>query len=216
MDFYVCMMMKFTLWNPSIRRKLTLPHHPFMRNYSSQESSDVSIGFGFHQVTNDYKIVRISFYTFKRVAPESCVYSINTGTWHAVASPTTPLSSVQCSACFFEALRSEGEIRKVLLLTTNGDLVFRTELEGSKVYNPTTGVRSRLVKFRDYSHHLEIKTYVESLVLLNKGTVCNGDQPSWLRPQKREIFGSRKASPSFVYEFEEKLSTSDEFSSITE
>ncbi|KVH93642.1 F-box associated domain, type 1 [Cynara cardunculus var. scolymus] len=254
------------LWNPSIRHQLTLPPHPYTRNYSPQ-SPRVALGFGFDPVTDDYKIVRISYYTFKRVEPTSMVYTINTGTWRVIASPTTRLSNVQCSACFvngalhwivteqdnkdhcyimsfglstevfgrvllpepgsearelttikdslavitgechnpriwvmrednnvaswsmffnLEALPGEGGIHRVLLLTTNRDLVFLIYCEGYKVYNPATGVLSRLVKFNAGSYQLEVETYAESLVLLNKGTACNGNQPPWLQSKKRK------------------------------
>lgn len=43
-----------SLWNPSIRRKRTLPANPF-------EEPRVAIGFGFDPISNDYKIGGISY-----------------------------------------------------------------------------------------------------------------------------------------------------------
>ncbi|KAJ9557968.1 hypothetical protein OSB04_012582 [Centaurea solstitialis] len=91
---------QITLWNPSIRRTLTLPdHHSSLRNCSSN-GCQAAIGFGFDQVTDDYKIVKITYATYRRdLVPESSIYTINTGVWRAIAFPDTPLNNVS-HACF--------------------------------------------------------------------------------------------------------------------
>ncbi|KAL7602619.1 putative F-box protein At3g16210 [Lactuca sativa] len=76
-----------SLWNPSIRRKLTLPDCPH-RSFSR-----VHTGFGFDPITNDYKIVSIH-------NRSSFVYAMKTGTWCAVASPTPLFHEVLSNACF--------------------------------------------------------------------------------------------------------------------
>lgn len=234
-----------TLWNPSIRRKLTVPSHQHSFR-DSFESSSV-YGFGFDPTTEDYKIVRIS----NSRSRKSLVYTIKTGLWCAITSPITTYSEVKSWACFvngalywvvgnirhsyiltfhmstqifgrislpkpgwettqlamingslaviscegdnsriwvrkkYDTITSwslflksngfpyEGRIERVLQMTTNGDLLFYTSREGYKVYNPTTGERSRLVKFEAYSKIVDIKTYVESFELLNIGTAWN-------------------------------------------
>ncbi|KAI3790408.1 hypothetical protein L2E82_03418 [Cichorium intybus] len=79
---------RITLWNPSIRHKLTLPDCP--QRYSSR----VVTGFGFDPITNNYKIVSISH-------PYSYIYSMKTGTWCAITSTPTPLfSNVLPNPCF--------------------------------------------------------------------------------------------------------------------
>ncbi|KAI3715077.1 hypothetical protein L6452_22044 [Arctium lappa] len=248
---------KITLWNPSIRRKLTLPHHRSLRDYSSS-GLQVAIGFGFDPITDDYKIVKISYATYGRDEPESSIYTINTGIWRTIAFPTTLLINVSL-ACFVNGalhwlvteqgnighcyiisfnlskevfdtiplpepswestqltiikgylavianeghnswiwLRKEynnvaswsrdlklntgpyeGKISKVLQLTTNGDLLLTTQCEGYIFYNHTKGVRSKLASVKGLSIILDIVTYVENLVLLNRGTICNVNQPS--------------------------------------
>lgn len=245
---------KITLWNPSIRRRLALPHHPSLNNISV--GSTATVGIGFDPITDDYKIVVIPYSTYNGAAHKSLVYTINTGTWRAIASPATPFYYVKSRACFINgalhwvvmrypidkqnghcyimsfdvstevfgsrllpgpptgatrdltiingslamfsseghncriwvsreynnytswsmvfnlvALPCEGAVQIVfLLLTTNGDIVIKTECEGYKVYNPATGVRSTLVEFEDGSDHVDMVMYVESLALLNIGT----------------------------------------------
>lgn len=242
---------KITLWNPSIRRKLALPHHPSLKNFSV--GSSATVGFGFDPVTDDYKILTIPYSVYNGPAQKSLVYTINTGVWRAIASPTTPFYYAKSRACFvngalhwvvmghpmdsinescyimsfdesteafgrillpepswetkeltiingslamfssdghncriwvrreynnvaswsmvfkLESLPYEG-LQIVFVLTTNGYIVINTEGEGYKVYNPATGVRSRLVEFEAGSDHVDMVTYVESLGLLNIGT----------------------------------------------
>ncbi|KAI3715068.1 hypothetical protein L6452_22034 [Arctium lappa] len=251
---------KITLWNPSIRRRLALPDHPSLRNFFV--GSSTAVGFGFDPITDDYKIVVIPYSTYNGAAQKSLVYTINTGTWRAIASPATPFYYVKSHACFINgalhwvvmrypmnslnghcyimsfdvstevfgslllpgptwetrgltiingslamftnesrncriwmsreyhnfaswstvfklvALPCEGAVQIVFVPTTNGYIVIHTECEGYKVYNPTTGVRSRLVEFEVGSDHVDMVTYVESLALLNIGTAYKWNQPS--------------------------------------
>ncbi|KAI3746244.1 hypothetical protein L6452_08668 [Arctium lappa] len=243
-----------TLWNPSIRRKLTVPSHQYYFQ-DSFEGFNV-YGFGFDPTTEDYKIVWISNLRSRK----SLVYTINTGLWCAITSPITTFCEVKSCPCFVNGalhwvvgnnlhsyiltfdlsthifgrislpkpgwettqlaiingslavisckvdnswiwvrkkydtvtswsffLKSdgypyEGIIERVLQMTTNGDFVFYTSHEGYKVYNPTTGERSRLVKYKAHSENVDfkarseivdVKTYVESFELLNTGTAWN-------------------------------------------
>ncbi|KAL7593415.1 hypothetical protein Lser_V15G35179 [Lactuca serriola] len=66
-----------TLWNPSIRRKVRVPECP-----RSSELALGGIGFGFDPISDDYKIVWISY-----EKDTSFVYAVKTGTWCEVASP---------------------------------------------------------------------------------------------------------------------------------
>ena len=74
------------LWNPSIRRKLTIPDHP-----SFGEQDLMSVGFGFDSVTDDYKIVIICYSididSGNGTAEKSFVYSIKTSVWSSIAFP---------------------------------------------------------------------------------------------------------------------------------
>lgn len=68
------------LWNPSIRRKLNVPSHPF---------GCVALGFGFDAITDDYKIVSIPLCKYSGVAKFSFMYSMKTNSWNAIQLPTT-------------------------------------------------------------------------------------------------------------------------------
>ncbi|GKB61087.1 putative F-box protein [Tanacetum coccineum] len=75
----------FWLWNPSIRRKLTIPEYPLREAYIS------ATGFAFDRVTEDYKIVTLSFnHEQNNDIPYSFVYTMKTRTWCQISNPITP------------------------------------------------------------------------------------------------------------------------------
>ncbi|GKB34040.1 F-box/kelch-repeat protein-like protein [Tanacetum coccineum] len=77
------------LWNPSVRRKLTVPDYPCRSRHLG-----VSLGFGFDPITDDYKIVGLCVHT-------SFVYSIKTNSWSEIQVPTTSrFSQVNTYGCF--------------------------------------------------------------------------------------------------------------------
>ncbi|KAI3497499.1 hypothetical protein L1887_40155 [Cichorium endivia] len=83
-----CKEYSINLWNPSIRRKLTLPDCP--TSPCPQCSCGVRrVGFGFDPVTDDYKIVSLRQATTEE---PSYVYSMKKGVWCEIAS-STPLNS---------------------------------------------------------------------------------------------------------------------------
>ncbi|CAH1449954.1 unnamed protein product [Lactuca virosa] len=87
----------FTLCNPSIKRKLNMPEFP----RRSESFSLQGIGFGFDPISDDYKIVRISY-----VKNHSFVYAVKSGTWCEIASPKheNQICSVQHDALFFNGV----------------------------------------------------------------------------------------------------------------
>ncbi|KAJ9558808.1 hypothetical protein OSB04_013422 [Centaurea solstitialis] len=85
-DFSVDMII---LWNPSIRRKLTLPLPMF---YSVDfENSYVVLGFGYDKASDDYKVVSLTYDQFSsNIRPKASVaevYSVKTGIWREVMFP---------------------------------------------------------------------------------------------------------------------------------
>ncbi|GKB34039.1 putative F-box protein [Tanacetum coccineum] len=83
----------FTLWNPSIRRKLTIPSHP---------SGDFTLayGFGFDPLADDYKIVSISF----EGVQTSFLYSMKANVWSHIGPPSTSFYTVKSFACFVNGI----------------------------------------------------------------------------------------------------------------
>nr|XP_043633542.1 F-box/kelch-repeat protein At3g23880-like [Erigeron canadensis] len=81
----------FTLWNPSIRRKLTIP---LPQRYTADTRDLRALGFGVDPITDDYKIVMISY-----SQTDPSVYSMKTNTWSIIDSPTMPLKKVMSRAC---------------------------------------------------------------------------------------------------------------------
>ncbi|KAJ0691891.1 putative F-box domain-containing protein [Helianthus annuus] len=70
------------LWNPSIRRKVTVPFISWVD------------GFGFDPIIDDYKILRIS-------KAGSSVYTVKTRTCRVIASPISLFSSWKSYQCIF-------------------------------------------------------------------------------------------------------------------
>ncbi|XP_023758309.2 putative F-box protein At1g47790 [Lactuca sativa] len=85
------------LWNPSIRRKLTLPDCP------RTCYSEVEIGFGFDPVIDDYKIVCMPVSNGKK-AGRFFVYALKTNIWRRIASHTPLFSSVITKPCLFNGV----------------------------------------------------------------------------------------------------------------
>ncbi|KAM7497945.1 hypothetical protein LguiA_022359 [Lonicera macranthoides] len=79
------------LWNPAIRRKLTLP----LPQYTSGHYVLVH-GFEFDCKANDYKIVRLAYRKVGDifiVSPLVEVYSVKTGAWRGIGAPA-PLNHI--------------------------------------------------------------------------------------------------------------------------
>ncbi|XP_059283117.1 F-box/kelch-repeat protein At3g23880-like [Lycium ferocissimum] len=76
------------LWNPAIRRSITLPNpHVQFGSYKSH----ICLGFGFDQKTHDHKVMRIAYLHDNHGAntvlpPKVEVYSLSTGLWKTVNS----------------------------------------------------------------------------------------------------------------------------------
>lgn len=74
----------FIVFNPSIRKSVTLPK-PSVR-FKTHGGYDASIGFGFDAMTNDYKVVRLVTLLDEHSRLAKCrtvveVYSLATGSW---------------------------------------------------------------------------------------------------------------------------------------
>lgn len=67
------------LWNPSIRKSVTLP-----KPRISEGKFEHVMGFGFDRKTNDYKVVRI-VYLESRKRPEIDVYRLSSGSWEDIS-----------------------------------------------------------------------------------------------------------------------------------
>ncbi|KAI3753737.1 hypothetical protein L2E82_25798 [Cichorium intybus] len=81
---------RLILWNPSIRRKLNVPRCKCPQiPIPEYERLFARFGFGFDPISDDYKIVRVSY-----AEGGSFVYAVKTGTWCEIASPKPPISLV--------------------------------------------------------------------------------------------------------------------------
>ncbi|XP_076928660.1 F-box/kelch-repeat protein At3g06240-like [Bidens hawaiensis] len=83
------------LWNPSTRRKVTVPDPPI---WQGNHCSEFEFVFGFDPIIDDYKILRIT--NGKHYS--SYVYTIKTRTWRAIASSPTADSLASSHHCLFK------------------------------------------------------------------------------------------------------------------
>ncbi|GJT35821.1 F-box/kelch-repeat protein-like protein [Tanacetum coccineum] len=90
-----------SLWNPSIRRILTLPDNPFVR---TSFETIVTVGFGFDPIIDNYKIVKVSIENLPYTTHNFFVYSMKTETWCAIASPSTTFHDVVSRSCFVNGI----------------------------------------------------------------------------------------------------------------
>ncbi|BBH01846.1 F-box and associated interaction domains-containing protein [Prunus dulcis] len=73
----------FFIWNPAIRKLVTLPRPGV--TFRTHGGYDASIGFGFDAMTNDYKVVRFVALQHEDERPTAAeVYSLATGTWRSL------------------------------------------------------------------------------------------------------------------------------------
>ncbi|KAI3753739.1 hypothetical protein L2E82_25800 [Cichorium intybus] len=86
------------LWNPSIRRKLNVPECE-CPEIPVSERSFAMFGFGFDPISDDYKIVRVSY-----AKVGSYVYAVKTGTWCEISSPKPRFSFVASEAFLFNGV----------------------------------------------------------------------------------------------------------------
>ncbi|KAA8524834.1 hypothetical protein F0562_011257 [Nyssa sinensis] len=77
------------IWNPSIRKSVTLPKPGF----KFVPHGACLLGFGFDPLSNDYKVVRIVYqpenYNFK-VPPNVELYTLSSGIWRSISAAAPP------------------------------------------------------------------------------------------------------------------------------
>ncbi|KAM7497687.1 hypothetical protein LguiA_022101 [Lonicera macranthoides] len=73
------------LWNPSIRKFVTVPRPRV--TFDSKRSFDHAVGFGFDAAANDYKIVRLVYVKSNNIKvppPEVELFELSTGSWRSI------------------------------------------------------------------------------------------------------------------------------------
>ncbi|MFS8014772.1 putative F-box domain-containing protein [Helianthus anomalus] len=99
-DPYVGVTAGIILWNPSIRRKVTVHDRPLLSDWGGQLHP---FGFAFDPIIKDYKIVMTTkCNTKKGLVLRTFVYRMKKDAWHEIASPTRDLLSCRESyQCLF-------------------------------------------------------------------------------------------------------------------
>ncbi|KAI3739409.1 hypothetical protein L2E82_29813 [Cichorium intybus] len=74
-------------WNPSIRRKLTLIIPMYLR--SEHQYLDLRFGFGYHKMSDDFKVVRFAYVhgSVSIITPHVQIYKVKTAIWREVVFP---------------------------------------------------------------------------------------------------------------------------------
>ncbi|KAM5578409.1 hypothetical protein ABKV19_008628 [Rosa sericea] len=96
-DDYLTETNTFILWNPSIRKSITIPkpHIPHSQYYTVY-------GFGFDAKRDDYKILQLVYEGHNRGSPEVELYSLNSRSWKSItaASPKHEIARSMWSQVF--------------------------------------------------------------------------------------------------------------------
>lgn len=85
------------IWNPSIRIRKKLPPSRFSDEFTDDRWIVSRLGFGFHESTNDYKVIRLIYFPEGRnftsvdVPPLVEVYSLRTDSWRIVRTEVPPI-----------------------------------------------------------------------------------------------------------------------------
>ncbi|KAI3739404.1 hypothetical protein L2E82_29808 [Cichorium intybus] len=87
------------LWNPSIRRKLTLI--PPMYRRSEIPDLPLRFGFGYHITSDDYKVVRLSHGYLHESITTFQIYTVKTAIWREVVFPNDLPLFVFCKHSVF-------------------------------------------------------------------------------------------------------------------
>lgn len=77
------------LWNPSIRKFVSLPKYNV--TFHSHGPFSHSLGFGFDPVTNDFKVVRVVHPGCDRIPPLVELYTHKTGCWRYISERALPM-----------------------------------------------------------------------------------------------------------------------------
>ncbi|KAM1166125.1 hypothetical protein ACFX2G_025897 [Malus domestica] len=131
-DDYLTETNSFILWNPSIRKFVSLakPHAPTSSCYSI-------CGFGFDSKKNDYKVVKLVYLRQDdqgQACPEIGLYSLNSGSWKTITatSPNYVIAQTFWSQVFVHGAvhwiasrRKENGLRNVILSLDVSDETFK-------------------------------------------------------------------------------------------
>lgn len=85
------------IWNPSIRTHKKLPPSQFSDEFTDERWMVSRLGFGYHESTNDYKVIRLIYFpecrnfTSVDVAPLVEVYSLKTNSWRIIRTEVPPI-----------------------------------------------------------------------------------------------------------------------------
>lgn len=73
------------LWNPSLRKLVTLPKPSIIH----KSCAYCNIGFGIDPITNDYKVIRITYF-FSCTVVEVELFELSTGSWRNINASDFP------------------------------------------------------------------------------------------------------------------------------
>ncbi|KAL2496998.1 F-box/kelch-repeat protein [Forsythia ovata] len=82
-DDRVFYMNTIIIWNPCVKKSVFLPKPNLI--YNSYGSFMQSLGFGFDPVSNDYKVVRITYTDLDRCLPQVELYRLSMGVWQDIS-----------------------------------------------------------------------------------------------------------------------------------
>ncbi|CAL2259621.1 unnamed protein product [Prunus armeniaca] len=145
-DDMFCYCYNFFIWNPAIRKLVTLPRPAI--TFRTHGGYNASIGFGFDANTNDYKVVRVVTLQHEGVGPTLAeVYSLATGSWTSVGSVTPSCQLSRASQAFVNGALHWPALRR----TDYGSNYFILTFEvGSKLFREIRVPKSLI----EYNYHL--------------------------------------------------------------
>uniref|UniRef100_A0A7N2R2N3 F-box domain-containing protein n=2 Tax=Quercus lobata TaxID=97700 RepID=A0A7N2R2N3_QUELO len=155
----LCELERYVLWNPSIRKFITLPN-PCI-TVKSHGEIDHRSAFGFDPRTNDYKVVRIVFQDGTKTSeaakiPVVEIYSLNEGSWRITSAGNSfspgfmfndagqPSASLN-GAVHFVGIDRDDNFCPLVLSFDLGDEVFRIIPVPNGAFRPTGYVLTSVI-----------------------------------------------------------------------
>ncbi|XP_048433557.1 F-box/kelch-repeat protein At3g23880-like [Pyrus x bretschneideri] len=151
-DDMACYGNSFIIWNPFIRKSVTLPNpgitFPMYNSIPNYGGFDAAIGFGYDAMTSDYKVVRVATPKNKLQGPTMAeVYSLATGSWRSLGSVAP-----QCAiygrekqlffngALHWPAVSRERDDHFILTFDLGNELFYKMSMPSSVIWSYILGL----------------------------------------------------------------------------
>lgn len=150
------------MWNPSVRKYKCIVSSCFKKRYAYQVRYCCALGFGFHEPSNDYRVVRIMYFNdhrgnqFGKLTPRVEVFSLRMNKWRPwreIKNRVVPRvaskigTTVGSTVYWLKERRSMSEGVRILSFDFNSEVFRQIKLPDDVCYSLGEVVNFQLMKF---------------------------------------------------------------------